>query len=399
MAHAVRITGVGCYLPERVLTNDDLARMVDTTDEWIQERSGIRERRIAAPSETASSLGAEAARIALASAGIEATDIDLVLSATCTPDGMFPATATRIQHAIGATGAGSFDINAACTGFLLALSTASQFIETGSAQRVLIVGTEVLSRIVNWGDRTTCVLFGDGAGAVVLERATAAGDGSDSTGGATPGEMSAFVMHSDGGQAGLLYSDGPASARTEGFEAQACIVMDGRNVFRHAVSEMSAGAEEALAQAGLTIDDIDLCIPHQANLRIIQAMTRNLGMDEDRVFVNLDRYGNTSAATIPIALAEAAAAGRLQPGDRVLMAAFGGGLTWGAMVIEWAGVRQAPPPVAPATGSAAELVAGAVTRSAASTLPTAGVPTAGVPAAGVPTAGVPAAIASPDGGA
>lgn len=342
MALAARITGTGCYLPAQVLTNRDLEHLVETTDEWIRERSGIRERRIAAPEETTSTLGAEAARRALASAGIEAASLDLIITATCTPDGMLPASATHIQRQIGATRAASFDLNAACTGFLSGLSTAAQFIQAGSAERVLVVGAEVLSRILDWTDRGTCVLFGDGAGAAIVERAPEG----------EPGGIESFVLRSDGSQCDILYAPGPASARPGGVISDYYVVMDGPAVFRQAVSALAASAAEAIAQAGLTVEDITLCVPHQANLRILNAVARNLGLPEERVYVNLQRYGNTSAATIPIALCEAAAEGRLRPGDRVLMAAFGGGLTWGAMVIEWAGVRHTPLPGNPASGSA-----------------------------------------------
>ena len=329
MRQAARITGVGCYLPQRRLTNADLERMVDTSNQWIVERCGIRERRIAAAHETSSSMGAEAARRALASAELEPGDIDLVIAGTCTPDGMFPATATLIQDAIGAPDAAAFDVNAACTGFLVALSTAGQFIATGNARRALVVGTETMSRIVDWTDRGTCVLFGDGAGATVLEGAR---DGE-------PGAVESFLLRSDGSYADLLYAPGPASARVDGVALEAHIMMDGRGVFRQAVTAMSEAATEALSSAGLSIDDIALCVPHQANLRILNAAARSVGLPEERLYINLHRYGNTSSATIPIALAEATAEGRLAPGDHVLLVAFGGGLSWGAMVLQWSGVR------------------------------------------------------------
>ncbi len=329
MRQAARIVGVGRYLPEQRLTNADLERMVDTSDQWIVERSGIRERRIAAAGETSSSMGAEAAREALASAELEPGDIDLVIVGTCTPDGMFPATATLIQDAIGAPHAAAFDVNAACTGFLVALSTAGQFIATGDTRRALVVGTETMSRIVDWTDRGTCVLFGDGAGATVLERSQ---DGE-------PGAVESFLLGSDGSQADLLYAPGPASARVDGVAPPAHIIMDGRSIFRQAITAMSESATEALRSAGLGIDQIALCIPHQANLRILNAAARNLGLPEERLYINVDRYGNTSSATIPIALAEATAEGRLTPGDHVLLVAFGGGLSWGAMVLQWSGVR------------------------------------------------------------
>ena len=329
MRQAARIAGVGSYLPERRLTNRDLELMVDTTDEWIVERSGIRERRIAAPHESSSSMGAEAGRRALASAGLGPQDIDLVIAGTCTPDGMFPATATLIQHALGIRRAAAFDVNAACNGFLATLTTASQFVATGAARRALVVGAETFSRIVDWTDRSTCVLFGDGAGAVVIEPAREG----------EPGAVESSLLHSDGSQAGLLYAPGPASPRPNGVIPPAYVVMDGRNVFRQAVTTMSEAAAEALRDAGLSVDQIALCVPHQANVRILNATARNIGLPEERMYVNLDRYGNTSSATIPIALAEATAEGRLSPGDHVLLVAFGGGLSWGAMVLEWADVR------------------------------------------------------------
>jgi 3-oxoacyl-[acyl-carrier-protein] synthase-3 len=328
----VSVTGVGRYLPERILTNAELEQMVETSDEWIIERTGIHERRIAAPFESSSTMGAEAARRALASADIEADTIDLIVVGTSTPDGMFPAAAARVQHAIGATRAAAFAVNAACAGFLAALATGSQFIAAGSARRALVIGAETMSRIVDWRDRGTCVLFGDGAGALVLERAEAG----------RPGGFEATVLRTDGGLAELLFAGGPAAPVVEGPALEARIVMDGRNVFRQAVTAMSQTAAEAIAQAGLTIDDIALCVPHQANARIIDAIGRNLGLPSERVFVDIDHYGNTSSASIPIALSEAVELGALHPGDHVLLVAFGGGLSWGAVVIEWAGVRVDP---------------------------------------------------------
>ncbi len=340
----VQITGVGHYLPSRVLTNADLERLVETTDEWITERSGIRERRIVEPGESSSTLGAAAARAALASAELSATDIDLIVVGTSTPDGMFPATASRIQDAIGASHAGAFDVNAACAGFLAALSTGMQFVAGGGARRVLVIGAETMSRIVDWTDRNTCVLFGDGAGAVVLERGAEG----------TPGALESFVLRSDGALASLLYCGGPAAPALAGSPSGPYIVMDGRNVFRQAVTAMSQAAADAIAQAALNVADIALCVPHQANVRILDAVARNLGLPQDRVYVNLERYGNTSSASIPIALSEASREGRLRPGDHVLMLAFGGGLSWGAMVVEWSGVRAAQAS-APAMGSAVSL--------------------------------------------
>ena len=343
MTFAAKITATGAHLPERVLTNDELAEIVDTNNDWIIERTGIHERRIAAPDETSSTLGAEAARNALAAAGIDGKEIDLVLVGTCTPDGMFPSVASRIQHAIGATNAGAFDVNAACTGYLSALSTATQFIANGAARRVMVVGAETLSRIVDWTDRGTCVLFGDGAGATLLEQATPG----------EPGAIESLILRSDGGQAESLYAGGPAGPENNPLSHDASIVMDGRAVFRAAVEDMSSACRTALDEAGLTTDDIALCVPHQANERIIRAVARNLGIEMDRVFMNVDRYGNTSSATIPIALHEANIEGRLKPGDHILMTVIGGGLAWGAMVAQWGNIR----PAQPATADAA-LVAG-----------------------------------------
>lgn len=341
MPQAARITGVGFYVPEQRRTNADLERMIDTSDEWIVERSGIRERRIASPTETSSTMGTEAARNAMQSAQLAPSDIDMVIVGTCTPDGMFPATASRIQHALEVPEAAAFDVNAACVGFLVALGTATQYIAAGSARRVLVVGTETLSRIVDWTDRTTCVLFGDGAGAVVVE-ATPDGE---------RGTVNSLLLRSDGKYAEILYAHGPASAQPDGLALEARIMMDGAAVFRQAVTSMADAATRALDGAGLSVKDIDICIPHQANARIISALARTLRMPEERIFVNLERYGNTSSATIPIALAEANAAGRLTPGDRVLLVAFGGGLAWGAMVLEWSGVRATV--AVPATAVAA----------------------------------------------
>ncbi|MGE3856547.1 MAG: beta-ketoacyl-ACP synthase III [Dehalococcoidia bacterium] len=339
MSLGARITGVGRYVPERIVTNADLEQLVDTSDEWIVERTGIRQRRVAAPEETSSTLGANAARAAIESAQVDPATIDLVVAGTCTPDGMFPAVATRIQHAVGAGRAGAFDVNAACNGFMSALSTAVQFVHAGTAQRALVVGTETLSRIVDWTDRSTCVLFGDGAGAVIVERSVEG----------EPGHIDAMLLRSDGSQAGLLWASGPCTPGAPGapvvtpfgasLAQEAHIVMNGAAVFRSAVNALVETSAEAIANAGLTVDDIALCVPHQANYRIITAMAERTGLPMERVYVNVDRYGNTSSATIPIALAEAEADGRLKPGDRVLMAAFGGGLSWSAMVMEWAGVR------------------------------------------------------------
>ena len=337
---AARIAGLGKYVPERVLTNEELARMVDTSDEWIRDRTGIRERHLVADHETASSMGLEAARQALAVAAVEPESLDLVLTATTTPDGFFPAAACLIQDGLNARRAGAFDINAACTGFLAALATGSQFIATGACRRVLVVGTEVVSRIVDWTDRGTCVLFGDGAGAVVLEASDRGG-------------LLGYVLHSHGGGAGLLNAPGPCG-RTDSPPRPFRISMDGRPSFKFAVTAMEEALREALRAASLSPQDVDLFVPHQANLRIISLAARGLGIPAEKMMVNIDRYGNTSSASIPIALCEAWEQGRLQDGHRVALASFGGGLAWGAMILEWA-------PVGPLVGQEASLpVEGAV---------------------------------------
>jgi len=329
-----RISGIGKALPERVLTNADLEKMVDTTDEWITERTGIKERRIAADHETAATLGTAAARMALETAGLDAAEIDLVVCATVSPDGMFPATASLIQDALGARTAGAFDVNAACVGFLSAYATAAGLINSGTYRRILVVGAEVLSRLVNWSDRGTCILFGDGAGAVVLEASERGGP-------------AAVVLRSDGSLGNILYARGPASSPLAISEAEGfCIVMDGRETFRHAVRAMEDASREAIRMAGLCPDDIAFVVPHQANARIISAVAERLAFPAEKVLVNVSKYGNTSSATIPIALCEAWEAGRLSPGDKLLFVSFGGGLVWGATVIEWTGIGgegHAPP--------------------------------------------------------
>ena len=322
---AARIVGLGKYLPSRVLSNADLEKMVETSDDWIVDRTGIRERRIAAANESTASLGSEAARMALDTAGLRPDQIDLIICATCSPDGMFPASASLIQAKLGANTAAAFDVNAACTGFLAALATATQFINSGVYERILVVGAEVLSRIIDWSDRTTCVLFGDGAGAVVLEKADSHGVGP-------------FVLKSDGSGAGMLYARGPASstdvAQNEGF----CIVMDGREVFKFAVRAMEDATRQAISDAGLTPADIDYVVPHQANQRIISAVSKAMDLPPGVMISNVERYGNTSSASIPVALCEAWEEGRFKVGDRIAFVAFGGGLVWGASLMEWTGL-------------------------------------------------------------
>ena len=324
---AARIAGLGRYVPKRVVTNDDLARKLDSSDQWIRERTGIRERRLAADHETASSMGVLAAQEALAMAGVDGADLDLIIVATATGDALFPPVSCLIQERLGASRAAAFDIGAACVGFVAGLATASQFIATGAARRVLVVGSEVLSRIVDWSDRATCVLFGDGAGAALLE--------ASDTGRGVP---LSFVLHSDGGGADILYAQGPSSARSPVPAPHYFVVMDGPAVFKFAVNAMEGAVREALGRAGLTPADVDLFVPHQANQRIISAAARALGLPPEKVVTNIDRYGNTSAASIPIALCEALEQGRLREGDRVALAAFGGGLVWGAMILEWTAV-------------------------------------------------------------
>jgi len=322
-----RITGIGFAVPKRILTNADLEKMVDTSDEWIIARTGIKQRYIADGDEYTSTFATSAAEKALAMAGIGADELDLLIVATVTPDFPFPSTACLVQNNLKAVNATAFDIAAACSGFLYALSLAEKYIKTGSARKALIIGAEVLSRIVDWTDRNTCCLFGDGAGAVVVE-ATADERGILST-----------HIHSDGRHWDLLYQPGvgnrnPASQKTLD-EKHAYINMQGNEVFKLAVRAMEEVALEALAANNLKTADIDLFIPHQANRRIIDAIGKRLGINGDQLFINLERYGNTSSASIPIALDEVNRSGRIKEGDIVLLDAFGGGMTWGAALIRW----------------------------------------------------------------
>ncbi len=316
------LAGVGGYLPPAVVTNDDLAAKLDTSDAWIVERTGIRERRIAAEGVLASDLGAEAARVALADAGVGPEAVDGIVLATSTPDQTYPATAVRIQAKLGIRRGFAFDVAAVCTGFIYALAVADAMIRARHGSTVLVVGAEVNSRILDWTDRATCVLFGDGAGAVVLRAAEA------SQGGSGPGLLSTH-LHADGSYADLLYVDGgPGVSGRSGH-----VRMNGREVFRHAVAKLSAVVDEALAAHGLDYAAVDWLVPHQANLRIIEAVAKKLHLPMERVVVTVDRHANTSAASIPLALAEAKADGRLKPGQLVLMEAIGGGLTWGAALL------------------------------------------------------------------
>ena len=318
------VTGCGAHLPERVVTNDELARSVDTSDEWIYERTGIRERRIAAEDEKTSALGAAAAEAALQSAGAAAADVDLIVLATTTPDETFPATATQVQALIGATKAVAFDVQAVCSGFIFGLAVADSFIQTGRAETALVIGAETFSRIVDWQDRDTCVLFGDGAGAVVLRASNGAGTGADR------GILSTH-LHSDGRFHDLLYTDGgPSSTRTVGQ-----VRMVGKEVFRHAVANLASVLEEALTANGLEAEDIDWLVPHQANKRILDSTARKLGLPPEKMVVTIERHANTSAASIPLALAEASSDGRIKPGDVVILEAMGGGFTWASCVLRW----------------------------------------------------------------
>lgn len=325
------IIGTGSYLPEKVLTNDDLSKIVDTSDEWITTRTGIKERHIAADDQATSDLASEAARRAMTAAGVTPEEIDLIVVATVTPDMFFPSTACFVQRKIGATNAVCFDISAACSGFLYALQVARHFLNAGSRTTALVIGAEKLSSLVNWEDRNTCVLFGDGAGAVVIRAVDPDTD--------APGRVLSTVMGSDGTLSDLLKVPGGGSALPITPENAASrpntIHMEGRETFKHAVTRMCQASEQALEMAGLTKADIAMVIPHQANARIITAIADRLGLPEEKTFVNVDKYGNTSAATIPVALDEAHRQGRIKRGDIVLLVAFGGGFTWASSVLRW----------------------------------------------------------------
>lgn len=318
------VLGVGSYLPERVLTNDDLAKMVDTSDEWIVQRTGIRRRHIAAAGEFTSDLATEASRRALADAGLVPDDIDLIVMATTTPDNTFPASAVKVQANLGITKGAAFDLQAVCSGFVYAVTTADSMLRAGLASRALVIGAETLSRILDWTDRTTCVLFGDGAGAMVLGREEDPAEGGRSG-------VLAARLRSDGRYLDKLYVDGgPSSTGTVGH-----LRMEGKEVFRHAVGKITDVIEDSLAAAGLTADDIDWFVPHQANIRIIDASAEKLGIASNKVVRTVADHGNTSAASIPLALAAAAGDGRIKRGDIVLLEAMGGGFTWGAVLIRW----------------------------------------------------------------
>ena len=319
-----RIVGTGSYLPENVVTNADLEKIVDTTDEWIRERTGIRQRHVALAGQTTSDLAVEAAKRAMAAAGVEASEIDLLIVGTTTPDIIFPSTACLVQHRIGANGCAAFDVNAACSGFIFALSTADKFVRSGASKCALVIGAETLTRMLDWSDRGTCVLFGDGAGAVVLKPS------------GEPGILSTH-LHADGAHKELLFNPVGVSA---GFKldekiAGVRVMMTGNEVFKVAVKTLDAVVEETLAANDLDKSAIDWLVPHQANLRIITATAKRLDMPMERVVVTVDQHGNTSSASVPMALDHAVRSGKIQPGQLVLMEAFGGGFTWGSALVRF----------------------------------------------------------------
>jgi 3-oxoacyl-[acyl-carrier-protein] synthase-3 len=316
----VTITGLGAYAPERVITNDELAQMVETSDEWIVERTGIRERRIAADSQALSDLSLPAARQALEQAGSDGTDVDLLVVATVTPDMMFPSTSAILADQLGAKDAAAYDLSAGCTGFMYALAQAYGMVAAGLSRRALVVGGDVLSRILDWTDRSTVVLFGDGAGAVVLEPADEEG-------------FLAFELGADGGGGEHLWLPGSGSRLFE--DPDRFVKMNGREVFKFATRVLVSSAEAVLERCGTSVQDVDVYVPHQANVRIIDHATKKLGIPSERVVINVDRYGNTSSGSIPLALAEAQEDGRLRAGSLVLMTGMGAGLTWGSALMRW----------------------------------------------------------------
>jgi 3-oxoacyl-[acyl-carrier-protein] synthase III len=316
----VSITGLGTYVPDRVLDNDELSELVDTSDEWIMERTGIRERRIAAEDQAMTDLALPAARIALERAGVKPEELDLIIVATVTPDMMFPTTGSLLGDLLPAPNAAAYDLLAGCTGFVYALAQAHAMVAAGLSKKALVVGGDVLSKILDWTDRSTIVLFGDGAGAVVLERVD-------------DGGFLGFELGADGGGGEHLWLPGSGSRKFE--DADRLVKMNGREVFKFATRVMVSSAQALLTEVGQTIDDVDVYVPHQANTRIINYAAEKLGIPEDRIVVNVDKYGNTSSGSIPLALADAEADGRLQPGSRVLMTGMGAGLTWGSALMEW----------------------------------------------------------------
>jgi 3-oxoacyl-[acyl-carrier-protein] synthase-3 len=317
------VRGVGHYLPDRVVPNAEFEAIVDTSDEWIKSRSGIERRHFAAEGQLTSDLATRAAMAALADAGMVATDIDAIIVATSTPDFTFPSVATMVQAALGMTKGYAFDVQAVCAGFVYALTNANALILSGQAKRVLVIGAETFSRLMNWKDRGTCVLFGDGAGALVLEAVDASGGSADR------GILSAD-LNSDGRFRDLLYVDGGTSTGTTGH-----LVMEGKEVFRHAIEKLAETAHTALEKAGLTSDDVDWIVPHQANIRIIEGTAKRMQVSMDRVIVTVQDHGNTSAASIPLALSVGKARGQIKPGDLLVTEAIGGGLAWGSVVLRW----------------------------------------------------------------
>jgi 3-oxoacyl-[acyl-carrier-protein] synthase III len=316
----ISITGLGCYVPDRVLSNDDLAQMVDTSDEWIVERTGIRERRIAAPEQAMSDLALPACERALEQAGLSGADIDLIIMATVTPDMAFPATAALLGDALGAPDAACYDLSAGCTGFMYALAQAYGMLAGGLAERALVVGGDVLSKILDWTDRSTLILFGDGAGAVVLENVRGGG-------------FLGFELGAEGAGGVHLWLPGSGSRLFD--EPDKLVKMNGREVFKFATRVLVSSAEKLLRECGRSVEEVDVYVPHQANVRIIDHAARKLGIPQDRVVVNVDRYGNTSSGSIPLALADAEAEGRLEEGSLVLMTGMGAGLTWGSSLMQW----------------------------------------------------------------
>lgn len=323
-----RVVGCGSYLPQRLVTNAELAAQIDTSDDWIFTRTGIRQRHVAADGEVTSDLATHAAARALATADLRADDIDLIVVATTTPDDTFPATATQVQRKLGMTRGAAFDLQAVCSGFVYALAVADNFIRAGQARSALVVGAETYSRIVDWDDRATCVLFGDGAGALVLRAESTVEEGRDAS--KRAGILSTH-LHSDGRHRDILFVDGgPSSTQTVGH-----LRMAGKEVYRHAVTLLATVAEEALASNGLTVADLDWLVPHQANIRILETVGKRLDLPHERLIVTVDRHANTSAASIPLALDEAVRDGRMKSGDLVLLEAIGGGLSWGAALVRW----------------------------------------------------------------
>ena len=323
-----QITALGMYVPEKRVTNDDLALLVDTSDEWIRERSGISERRIVSEGQANSDLSVKAIENAFQGGDFRPEELDLIIVATVTPDMMFPSTACIVQDKIGARNAWSFDLSGACSGFLYAMATGAQFVQTGMYKKVLVVGTDVMSSILNFEDRSTCVLFGDGAGAILLEPTEAHDVG-----------LIDFLLHSDGAGGKFLYMPAGGSLHPASHETidkkMHYVHQDGRNVFKHAVKLITEVSRDILERNGYTADDVNLLIPHQANLRIIQSSLERLGLSPDRVVINIDRYANTTAATIPIGLTEAHQQGRIKKGDLLLLASFGAGFTWGSVLLRW----------------------------------------------------------------